>query len=1298
MAQAAITGITMTEEGEALSGATVTAFKLELTRDSLMRWMSTEPARVALASAKSDSKGKFTLDVETAGVVEIVIEAPGFVPLERRAAGDMELGAIPMQQGEPFRTIVTGGGKPLAGATVVTGAGIVLVTGEDGAFTLTVRDGTAPRVRIYHPEVAPLDVASGKVSRIARLQLSPGVSLTGRTVDSKGQPVAGAELTVDGIPLGRSADDGSFSIERVSPAWKEITAVEGVRVATASRLATRREYALRLAPGATISGTVRNTISGANVPGVAVAVSPSEGIRLDPPEAVTDAKGAFTIGPIAPGRYRLLVRSPTLAFSESPIALSGGDRINRVLPVEPLAIIRGTVTDQNRRPVAAARIAPTDPSRDAMAMGMRMRLSAPAWSGPDGTFVFRGTADGEIALGAKRRGLPSGRSEPVAAEPGATRSGVRIVIPRGIEVAGVVTDPAGDPLRGASVRFATAAGPRQQFVIRRMAGPSAIDPEVLYTDAEGRFSASLESGKYDLVVQREGYAPERIAAIPVEPGIEPLSIRLTEGASITGRVVRPNGSGVQDVNINVMNDLRLWTDPTVTGPDGGFTLSDLPPGPATVMASNMGSNIREIRMTEAPEGNLVIEIPAGGTVRGRVVEKSTGRPVTNFEVGPSGERRGSGMVMMGPPNLTRFQSDDGTFEIDNIPEGSIELLVQASGYVSGKMPGIEVKPGGVTDDIEIPLETGTRITGRVLGPDGSAVARAAISTVEGSSPMPMARRNNAVMSDGDGNYILEGIPEGEMELRAAHQSYVTETRSVKVAGREMQVDFRLGRGAEVQGSVVTANGAPVAGADVFARSAVADSGGESAKTDANGMFRMSGLAEGRYLFRASKSGMVPGSVEDVVVGSGIPIRIELGDGGTITGRVLGLPPSEMSVVQVVASSGSSRAQSGVSPDGSFTIDGVAPGSTRVWAEGVALMARRTSAEKVVEVASGSRVAVDLEFGTGHSVRGRVSRQGAPVDGVSVSFTPRDRALPSGSTRSEGSGHYEVTGLQDGDYQVRAFDLRTMASWSGDHRVSGSGTLDIDIGGSRIEGRVFHASTSEPIGDSVVTLQPSNAEQRFATMPVRSDAAGRFVLDNVTPGDYRLRVEKSGFGQEVRDLRVSDAPIADLEFRLSPTDGIALRIVDARDGRALNSFISVVDGAGRPVHQGSFRPDSSGTTRLSLAPGSYSAVVNASGYASERIQFSVPGSALAVALRPGGSIRIDSSAASSVRARLLDQTGQPRQSGMWDPRGEMMLRPGSTSIENVAPGIYTLEILDAAGAVTNRKQVNVVEGQLSVVSI
>ncbi|MCA1733562.1 MAG: hypothetical protein LC732_08160 [Acidobacteria bacterium] len=582
-AQVAITGTVMTEEGAPIAGATVTAFPREPEEVSLARWMSGEPGREALATAKSDSKGKFTLSPETSGVVDIEINAPGFVPDERDATASMDLGALPLRVGKPFRGIVTGRGKPLPGATIVVGEGALQTTDEDGAFSLTVKGSDAPIVRVFHPDFAPLEFLNQTVSRLAKVELSPGVAVRGRVVDSKDQPVAGAELIVDGIPYGRSGDDGTFTLERVAPSWKEITAVEGMRIASTSRMGSRREYPLRLIPGATISGSVKNVKSGVGEPGVLVEVALFERLRLGQSrgQAITDSKGTFSIGPIVPGRYRLRTFSPALALAEADLSLGSGDRAKRDIAVEPLSVITGNVSDQDRRPIAAARIASADMNWSPAAI----RFLTSAWSGPDGNFVFRGTTDAEVTLAAKRRGLPTGKSEPLSVKPGATRTGVRITIPRGIEVAGVVTNLSGDPLRDASIRFTAEAGPQDRMVIRRITGLRAIDPELIYTDGAGRFTASLESGKYDILVQREGYASALLAAIEVQAGIEPLEVRLTEGATITGRIVRPDGSGVPDVYVRSMsNKTRLEPNSAVTGPDGSFIVTDLTPGPATLSA------------------------------------------------------------------------------------------------------------------------------------------------------------------------------------------------------------------------------------------------------------------------------------------------------------------------------------------------------------------------------------------------------------------------------------------------------------------------------------------------------------------------------------------------------------------------------------------------------------------------------------------------------------------------------------------------------------------------------------------
>ena len=61
-----------------------------------------------------------------------------------------------------------------------------------------------------------------------------------------------------------------------------------------------------------------------------------------------------------------------------------------------------------------------------------------------------------------------------------------------------------------------------------------------------------------------------------------------------------------------------------------------------VMAMKPEDFISERRAVTAPASNLLIEIPAGGIISGRVVDKASKEPLTSFRAGPSNTRRGAG--------------------------------------------------------------------------------------------------------------------------------------------------------------------------------------------------------------------------------------------------------------------------------------------------------------------------------------------------------------------------------------------------------------------------------------------------------------------------------------------------------------------------------------------------------------------------------------------------------------------------------------------------------------------------------
>src|SRR5262249_53145052 len=148
---------------------------------------------------------------------------------------------------------------------------------------------------------------------------------------------------------------------------------------------------------------------------------------------------------------------------------------------------------------------------------------------------------------------------------------------------------------------------------------------------------------------------------------------------------------------------------------------------------------------------------------------------------------------------------------------------------------------------------------------------------------------------------------------------------------------------------------------------------------------------------------------------------------------------------VTANSAAGNAAAPVDSSGNFRIDGAPSGTVRVGARTGQMFGgnNRSAQAQTIQLDPGGTATVDLEFKSDTTVRGRVISNNQPVSSATVSFIPRaGRSQTSASVRSDSSGNYEITGLDDGQYNVQVMDMVNLTPYTTTYTVSGSGTFDI----------------------------------------------------------------------------------------------------------------------------------------------------------------------------------------------------------------------------------------------------------------
>jgi hypothetical protein len=300
---------------------------------------------------------------------------------------------------------------------------------------------------------------------------------------------------------------------------------------------------------------------------------------------------------------------------------------------------------------------------------------------------------------------------------------------------------------------------------------------------------------------------------------------------------------------------------------------------------------------------LLAQAPAStqaARVGGRVMADDNGAPLPDARVtlapfvGGRGPR--PAVLPSGPPPQA-ITDQDGRFVFEGVTPGTYTFDAQRSGYAplrnmaSGPPQTIQLTPGQSIDSVELRLQRGSVIAGRVFGPSGEPLADLRVIVMRrvqtaGASGKFLPAGNQGPQQTNDlGEFRIAGLAAGEYIVAAtrrptlpmggsvSRQSARTTIATTYYPGTTDQngaSPIIVSVGAEVgnitftvqsvpahnvSGVVVDENGTPLAGAMVTligdARSGVPIGPAGSARTAADGSFSIGDVPAGSYRLNAS---------------------------------------------------------------------------------------------------------------------------------------------------------------------------------------------------------------------------------------------------------------------------------------------------------------------------------------------------------------------------------------------------------------------------------------------------------------
>jgi hypothetical protein len=734
----------------------------------------------------------------------------------------------------------------------------------------------------------------------------------------------------------------------------------------------------------------------------------------------TDSAGAYLIGGLQPGKYRVRAIATgyeTGYYPESVLVVQG-----QVTPEINFWLLRtgqttGTIIGQvvaypSGQVIVGASV------KAANAHGYRLVVQSAQGYGIDSLPA------GKYWVGADAAGfVPGNYPESVTVVAGQITDHIDFhLVPAGGQTGGIsghVTDVTNQqPIRGAMV---TAAGPNGSGTAQ--------------TESCGRYQMEgLPVGRYRVCAQAEGYQPavfpESVAVIggQITPNINfALAPIGGQNGGISGRVTNSqNGQVISGAMVRIAGPQA--TRELTQGYDG-YVENNLPPGRYWVSATAQGFQPGAFRESVTVVAGQITPnicfalVPTGGqngAISGRVTNASNQLPIARAVVTASGPN-GHG---------TAQTEGCGGYRIGELPAGKYCVRAEAQGFLGCTFPeSVIVAAGQVRENVNFALEPIGGQTGAIIGlivddHTRQVINRAVVRATSG-------RITREALQSEQG-YRIGDLPPGKYCVTASAEGYLPghyPESVLVVAGQTTDhIDFALapngGQVGGISGFVTNArNQVPIRGALVVATGP----GQGTANTCERGGYEIRNLEPGVYLVMACARGFQPSAWDTVEVVAGrttehVDFALEpMGGGapGGITGVVRDSSQRGIPGAYVFASGPNGQGSAYADSLGEYEIRDLNPGAYLVRAHARGYYP--ATFPESVHVVSGQatpninfvlRRVDDLDAGVGGFVFDGYTQNELELAKVTIIG-----ANGSQDVYTDAWGDYVVNGLQPGEYAI-----------------------------------------------------------------------------------------------------------------------------------------------------------------------------------------------------------------------------------------------------------------------------------------